>query len=168
MGYKEKWKDVIGFEGLYKVSNLGNVISLITKKPLKANGDNYGYLQVILYKGNKRITGKVHRLVAKAFIDNTENKPQVNHKDGNKKNNNISNLEWMTNKENKRHAIDNGITKMHINTRIGKLKSKGTVILNIDNGIYYKSPTEASKDYNVNAGTVRRWIQKGMKNLIRC
>lgn len=168
MNCKEIWKDIPDFNGLYQVSNLGNVRSLITNRLLKINGDNYGYLQVILYKDKKRITGKVHRLVAKAFIENQYNKPQVNHKDGNKLNNHVSNLEWMTNKENKRHAMDTGVTKMHINTRIGNIKSKGTVILNVQNGVYYKSPSEACKDYNVNAGTVRRWIQKEMRNLIRC
>ena len=165
---EEIWKDIPGFEGLYQVSNYGNVKSLITNRLLKQNGDNYGYVQVILYRDNNRITCKVHRLVAQAFIFNEHGKPQVNHKDGNKMNNNVLNLEWVTNKENKRHAMDTGITKMHKNTISGKSKAIGSVVLNVQNGVFYKSPSEACKDYNVNAGTVRRWIQKGMRNLIRC
>jgi hypothetical protein len=62
-----------------------------------------GYLRVYLYKNGKRKHHKIHRLVAKAFIPNPNNKPQVNHKDGNKKNNSITNLEWVTDEENKLH-----------------------------------------------------------------
>lgn len=109
----EIWKDVKDYEGKYQVSNLGRVKSLIYKnnannriykreKILKLFHDRNGYLRVDLKMG-KRKNAQVHRLVAIAFIDNTYNKPQVNHKDKNKENNKVENLEWVTNGENQLH-----------------------------------------------------------------
>ena len=96
---KEIWKDIEGYEGLYKVSNMGNVKSLNYRRTgkegiLKALKNRGGYLYVNLYKDGicKRCT--IHRLVAIAFISNPDNLPEVNHKDENKSNNVISNLEW--------------------------------------------------------------------------
>lgn len=70
-----------------------------------------GYEIVDLYKNGKRKTVRVHRLVAEAFIPNNDNKPEVNHIDGNKHNNNVDNLEWVTKKENCRHAWNNNLIK---------------------------------------------------------
>ena len=72
-----------------------------------------GYMKVDLYKDGVRSTQRVHRLVAEAYIPNPENKPDVNHKDGNKLNNDASNLEWCTKSENMRHAYDTGLAKPH-------------------------------------------------------
>lgn len=101
---KEIWKDVVGFEGLYQISNLGRVKSF--RKPLKLNCPdeyilknyvaNHGYVQVTLYAKNKREKRLVHRMVAEAFIPNPNNFPQVNHKDENIMNNCVDNLEWCT------------------------------------------------------------------------
>lgn len=109
----EIWKDIKGYEGYYQVSNLGNVRSLDrfdgvhdrkgTK--IKPNLKQNGYLQVGLRKHNKRKWFGVHRLVATYFLRNPNNKPQVNHIDCNKQNNNVSNLEWVTGKENQEHAV---------------------------------------------------------------
>lgn len=98
----EIWKDVRGYEGLYQVSNEGNV-----KGPrghvLKALPRRHGYLAVFLYKdGCPRLHESVHRLVAEAFVPNPEGKPEVNHIDENKQNNRADNLEWVTRKENMR------------------------------------------------------------------
>ena len=97
----EVWKDIPGYEGLYQVSNFGNVKSfLIDKKNgslRKLNTDKYGYHYIILYKNGISKTIKVHRLVAQAFIPNRDNLPEINHKDKNRKNNNSENLEWCTN-----------------------------------------------------------------------
>lgn len=100
----EKYRDVAGYEGLYQVTSWGRVYSVGKNRFLKTETTDKGYLRVDLIDENgKRQHHKVHRLVAKAFIPNSHNKPQVNHKDGNKQNNSITNLEWVTDSENKEH-----------------------------------------------------------------
>lgn len=108
---KEVWKSIEGYEGLYEVSNLGRVKSLQGKK-----GDNYilspisnvdGYCVVGLRKKGIYKQFRIHRIVAKHFIPNPENKSTVNHIDGNKQNNCVSNLEWCTMRENIKHAYAN-------------------------------------------------------------
>ena len=108
---KIRWKDVYidGNKVPYQVSDIGLVINCSTKRLLMGSPDKRGYIKVSIYMDNKLHTMAVHRLVAEAFIPNPDNKPTVNHKDGNKKNNNVENLEWMTHKENIQHAIDNGL-----------------------------------------------------------
>lgn len=122
----------MGFEGLYEVSNTGQVRSLdremetdVSKqwfkvkkakrfkkgKQLKQQLNKRGYLAVMLYKNKKNLLRRVHQLVAKAFIPNPKDKGCVNHLDCNKTNNNVSNLEWCTYKENLDHARDNGLIK---------------------------------------------------------
>jgi len=99
----EVWKDVVGYEGIYQVSDLGRVKSFTKKyngKFLKENTEFKGYKTVTFYKNLKRKTFKIHRLVAIAFIDNYEELPQVNHKDENKGNNTLENLEWCDNQYN--------------------------------------------------------------------
>lgn len=108
----EVWKDVVGCEEYFKVSNLGNVYSKRSGKILKQNLHPNGYYTIatkICGRCGKNICFKVHRLVAKAFIPNVYDKPYVNHIDGVKTNNTIGNLEWCTAKENTHHAIANGL-----------------------------------------------------------
>ena len=110
---EEIWKDVVGWEGLYQVSNLGRVRSLlynkveIRKQPL----NNRGYYFVWIYRKGKATYSLVHRLVAMAFIPNPENKRTVNHKDGDKTNNHVLNLEWNTDGENQLHAYRTGLRR---------------------------------------------------------
>lgn len=96
----EIWRDVQGYEGLYEVSNLGNVRSLpratTRGKTITKNNSGRGYLQVVLYKNGKSKTHLVHRLVAQAFVPNPFNFSTVNHKDEQKNNNRFDNLEWCT------------------------------------------------------------------------
>jgi hypothetical protein len=118
----EIWKNVKGFEGYYEVSNIGRVrrkkgktiykdgrVAFFPQTILKQSENKKGYFRVYLSKNSKKYTKTVHRIVAETFIPNPKNKKTVNHIDCNKKNNKIENLEWLTNKENMRHAFDNGV-----------------------------------------------------------
>ena len=97
---KYKPKDIPGYEGLYGVTKDGKVYSFRTKKFLKPAVDKGGYLYVCLTNNKTKKTYLSHRLVALTYIPNPNNYPQVNHKDENKQNNHVSNLEWCTNKYN--------------------------------------------------------------------
>jgi ABC-type Na+ transport system ATPase subunit NatA len=112
----EIWKDIIGFEGLYQISNYGNVKSckryvnakfgkrVVNEKLLSLGKDKDGYLMAILCQDGIKKTVKIHRLVANAFIDKFDGKDIVNHIDSNKSNNNLSNLEWVSSLENSCHS----------------------------------------------------------------
>jgi hypothetical protein len=99
----EIWKDIQGYEGLYQVSSLGRIRS--NKGIRKQSVSNRGYMLVGLCRYNVPKTYLVHRIVAKAFIANVQNKPEINHIDGNKQNNSIKNLEWVSRKENEQHSF---------------------------------------------------------------
>lgn len=122
----EIWKEIKGYEGYYEVSSFGNIRSMnrvvnhakggvmrIKQKNIKLNNHSSGYKIVSLSKDGIVKTNLVHRLVALTFITNTDSKPEINHKDLDKKNNSISNLEWVTSKENKDHfAINSQILQI--------------------------------------------------------
>lgn len=108
-GYK--LKDIPGWENLYACTPEGDIWSHRNKKFLKPSKSKKGYLHVTLTKDNKRYDYRVHRLVTMTYLDNEENKPQVNHIDGNKLNNYISNLEWVTAEENIEHAKTHNLFK---------------------------------------------------------
>lgn len=102
---EEIWKDIEEYEGRYKISNLGNVYTHVSNKYMTPNQCRIGYLRVNLRNSQGVCKSRaVHRLVAQAFIPNPENKPEVNHIDEDKTNNNVNNLEWMTRKENINHG----------------------------------------------------------------
>lgn len=149
---EEEWKDIEGWEKLYQVSNKGRIKSLpkpyvpypTILAPLK---EKKGYLYVKLCNANKQLSCKAHRLVAKAFIPNPDNLPQVNHKDLNKENNCVENLEWVTNQRNMCHAMEN---KVYTDrpllpqevVEIRKLKKSG------------KSQSEIARIFNIHSGRV--------------
>lgn len=124
----EEWKDIKGYEGLYRVSNHGVVISLHPHSSKRINpteiiGDVVrGYRRVDLRKNGERCRFLVHRLVAEAFIPRPDAKYEVNHIDGDKTNNMAENLEWCDHQENMKHAYDHGLVDPHkaIYTRWGK------------------------------------------------
>lgn len=113
---KEIWKDIKGYKGLYQISNFGRVKSFIKWRgtdvrilsPFCITGN---YQQVVLIKNKKKKYLSIHRLVAEAFIANKDKKNCINHKDCNKLNNHVDNLEWCTYSENIKHAYKNGLRK---------------------------------------------------------
>ena len=111
------WRPIVGYEGRYEVSNDGQIRSLdryvesgygstrfVQGRTLPIRPNNRGYLTITLFKNGKGFNTPVHRLVAEAFVPNDSNKPQVNHIDGDQTNNHCSNLEWVTDNENKAHS----------------------------------------------------------------
>lgn len=131
----ENWKDVVGYEGLYQVSDKGNVKSLKSNSPklLKQSPTNCGYMKVQLYQNGKGKMLYVHRLVAKAFLPNPQQKEEINHLDGNKANNVLSNLEWTSRSENQLHAINIGLRESSPMTgRYGALNHNSKAIIQKD------------------------------------
>lgn len=153
---KEVWKDIEGYENKYQVSNFGRVRSLINShgnprtilKILKLDRGKEGYLYIALSKENKKKPFKVHRLVAKAFIPNPENKPQVNHIDGNKQNNRADNLEWVTPSENIQHAYKSGLIKTRKSTRKGE-RAIGAKLTNAQAKEIRRKYKKGSRDKNI-------------------
>jgi hypothetical protein len=160
----EIWKDIIGYEGFYQVSNQGRIKSfyknskLIDKvnkiKSLKLAKD--GYYNIQLIKNTKSRIFRVHRLVAVAFIPNLENKLEINHKDGIKTNNSIENLEWCTRSENMKHAVKTGLFKpirgdSHTNSKLNETKVR------LIRKLYYEDKIgqiDIAKRLNVNKNAV--------------
>lgn len=132
--------DIKGYEGMYAVTSCGKVWSYKTKKFLKSNINAKGYKRVCLCKNNgvKRLT--IHKLVAMAYIPNLNDLPQINHKDENKDNNAVNNLEWCTNKYNSNYGTRN--------ERMASKKMKRVLCVELNK--VFKSITEASLDLGVN------------------
>ena len=149
---KEVWRDIQGYEGLYEVSNFGNVRSLKYGKIkyLKPADDGNGYYFVNLSKNGIVKNFKIHRLVATAFIDNPSNYPQINHKDEDKTNNKASNLEWCTNKYNKRYSCAKRV--VGINPKDDFIIVMGATVDGEDIGL---------KNQNVSAAANGKFHKKG-------
>lgn len=161
---KEIWKDIEGYEGLYQVSNLGNVYSLISNKILKTRKNRGSYVVVNLYKNRKLSTKQVHRLVAIAFVPQIKGKEQINHKDENKENNCFDNLEWCTPKENSNYgtrnqkvipyllSYQNNFYKMN-----EEIKKKLSIpVKNIETNTIYFGATEAGKQLGIDQSHITK------------
>lgn len=159
----ELWRDVNGYKGIYNISNYGRIKSLKRidckgqhrkERILKQSLDSDRYPLITLSKERIRRTLKPHRLVAFAFIENALGLTDVNHKDGNKLNNHVSNLEWCTNKENVAHAVEMGLKKTMKGTH-----NKGC-ILSEKQVLYifcsHKTNMELSKEFRVSPLAINR------------
>lgn len=157
----EVWKDAVGLEGRYVVSNMGRIKSLQRNGTIKSDmirkqiEDKYGYLRFNIRKDNSTGTRGIliHRLVAIAFIPNPENKREVNHKKGIKKDNRVSELEWATQSENAKHAFSIGLSKSNLIQKSGKESpvSKPIYQMSLDGEIIneFDSATIAAKETKV-------------------
>ena len=164
-----QWKDIVGYENEYQISQFGEIRTLKDSPKLKKYdvlkpqiSKRNGYVYQMLYKNGKEKLLRVHRLVAMAFLPNPNNLPQVNHKDGNKQNNSVDNLEWCEQSDNMKHAYKNGLQipsenqrKAIINTN--KLKQKKVCqikdgeVINIFSGI-----SEASRQTKISISCISR------------
>lgn len=161
---KEIWKKIDEFEN-YEISNFGRIRSLPrlkrnynSKKPYFAGGKilkiniKSNYSLISLRVNGKSFSRTIHRLVAKAFISNPKNKPEVNHIDSNKHNNHVSNLEWATRDENLSHAIANDLRP------IGENHYKAKKIINIITGEIIGSASQAAKQFNIPKQSLNRFL----------
>lgn len=167
----EIWKDIKDYEGIYQVSNKGRIKSIgrntsnicLKTKILKESINQNGYIYYCLYKNGKHKRYKIHRLVAEAFILNPNKYPVVNHKDGNKKNNNVENLEWCSSSYNTKHAYNNNLRKKYI----GKFNKLSKPIIQYDSEMIevkeWENTNLASKELNISRGNIWRSIKKGIK-----
>jgi hypothetical protein len=150
------YKNVIGYEGVYEVSEYGDIKRISKSKILKPQIVK-GYHKLSLCQKSITKQHSVHRLVALAFIPNPLNKEQVNHIDGNKLNNHVSNLEWATPKENTNHAWDNGLIKTRIKQKQSASKTmieynqKQTI--DLTTGVVFDSLKQACQSTNFNYQT---------------
>ena len=175
----EEWRDVVGFEGAYQVSNLGRVRSLDRDIPYVNNGtptilhtkgrvlklhpDKYGYPRVGLRCGEKNKLAGVHRLVAQAFLPNPDNLPCVNHKDYQRDNNCVDNLEWCTVDYNNHYSENQERRPHEMYVRIGNIsaKTKAIPVKCIQTGQIFPSMIEAERQLGLGSGIVCYSIQLG-------
>lgn len=160
----EIWKDIPEYKGLYQISNLGNVRSLsrivkgyksnylISTRNKKKTINSVGYEIVGLWKNNIQNIALIHRLVANAFIENPNNYPEINHIDGNKANNDISNLEWCSGSMNVQHAYNTG------------LSSRNKPVECVETGRVFRSQSEAARVMNVCQAAIGHAVRNGTKS----
>lgn len=172
----EEWRTITGHERRYQVSSLGRVRSLGRVSAMPANGpeaiafrhgqvlkagvDSKGYSRVRLYRNGKGEVAKVHRLVAEAFLPNPESKPQVNHKNGDKSDNRVDNLEWATQSENQRHRFD-----------VLHQKAEGappSPVVCIETGVIYRSISEAARQLGLYATNICKVCKGHLKSTGGC
>ena len=164
----EEWRDIAGYGGKYQVSSYGNVRKRNKDRRapfahfLKPSANNNaGYLKVCLYHNGISKNCAIHRLVAEAFVENPTRKPCVNHKDGNKKNNLATNLEWVTYSENSRHAVATGLCDelfKLLSKRIAQFSKRGELIK------VWGSLHEIERETGFSASHICKQIRHSTKN----
>lgn len=147
---KEIWKDICEYEEKYQVSNLGNVRNKKTKLNLKQQKNEKGYLKVNLCKNSKIKKYRVHRLVAKAFIPNPNGYMEINHKDENKTNNCVGNLEWCSHIYNSNYGNRNAKISQTMSTKVNQYDLKGNFIKR------WESIKEICNYYKIDKTTIQR------------
>lgn len=148
-----------GFEN-YSITKDGKLWSEKYYKVLAPYVNYKGYHCIKLHNEGKIFSTTIHRLVALTYIENPENKPQVNHINGDKSDNRVENLEWVTSSENQLHAYKNGLKKPCFHDRF----YRGKLLLDINTGIYYQSINEAANLLGYNKGTLRDYISGKKRN----
>ena len=155
----ERWCEIKGYEGKYEVSDMGNIRIAKSHIPIKLQASWAGYIRVSLWKNGNQKKYSVHRLVAEAFIPNPKGKPQVNHIDENKANNNVSNLQWVTNLENMRHGtcrerqILHQLNRKDLSRPVGCYDDYGNLLK------VYPSRKEASRQTGINISCIQDSIK---------
>ena len=142
------FKDVEGYEGLYQINESGDIYSLRKQRVLVGGKYPNGYRFICLCKGKSHQNQMIHRLVAKAFLVPVEGKKYVNHKDGNKLNNHVSNLEWVTLAENLRHAVSIGLVQNQCKI------IRETVVTKRGESVVFQSMLDCSRSF----GHTKSWL----------
>lgn len=168
---KEIWRSVSGYEGLYEVSSYGRVRSLdrvaennnkLKGRLLSPRKHSGGYVRVSLCKRGNVLDFFIHRLVAKTFIANPREGNQVNHINGNKTDNRVSNLEWVNDQQNKAHAWGIGLHKKTLQAFKKSHKTKARPILCVEKGFIYSSASEAARALGLKRGNIHM-VAKGKR-----
>ena len=174
----EIWKDIAGYEGYYQISDKGRIKSLerrvndnggmflLKSKILKPVMNDQGYLRIGLRKDGKRKHKRVSRLVAEAFIPNPENKPQINHKNGDRTDNNVSNLEWVSVSDNIKHSYRVLKRKRSMLGKIGINNPNSKPVAQIMNGkiiATFPAAKEAERITGISQGNISRCANKKIK-----
>ena len=163
---EEIWRDIKGYEGLYKISSIGRVKSLrnshgnYREMCLKCRKNKKGYLNVSLNKDKKRFTYLVHRLVAEAFIENPNNYKEVNHKDENKQNNKVNNLEWCDCEYNNNYGTRN---KRHSESIKGSKHPQARKVYCVTTGKKFNCIKEAAEYYHIDRHSIGDCCRKQYK-----
>lgn len=147
------WKDILGYEGFYKISSDGLVKSVKRDKVLKSHVDTRGYLSLTLHKDGSRKRASIHRLLAEAFIPNKNNYPVINHINGVKTDNRLENIEWCTVQMNSQHAYDHHLKDVANN--------KPVVAENLDTKelLYFISTRSAGRHFKTSGVCIGNWIR---------
>ena len=142
----------------YLITKDGDIYSNYFYKKIKSSKDKNGYLRTRLVNKSGRKSVFIHRLLAIAYLPNPLNKPHINHKDGNKSNNKLSNLEWCTHKENMQHAWDNNLYADYSESIKKANKARSIEVYDTVNNVKYKSISEMSRTLNIPFTTLKRLI----------